>query len=65
MHKYKDIERDIANETDLVKVITRLLPVAMIKGCINFFCIIVHGFSFKVHIIAKVKHDYSLTLDIR
>lgn len=37
MHKYKDIERDIANETDLVKVITRLLPVAMIKGCINFF----------------------------
>ena len=30
MHKYKDIERDIAYETDLVKVITRLLPVAMI-----------------------------------
>ena len=37
MHKYKDIERDIANETDLVKVITHLLPVAMIKGCIIFF----------------------------
>ena len=34
--QYKDIERDIANETDLVKVITRLLLVAMIKGCIIF-----------------------------
>ncbi len=29
---YKDIEEVIANETDLVKVKTRLLPVAVIKG---------------------------------
>ena len=29
---YKDIETVIANETDLVKVKTRLLPVAVIKG---------------------------------
>ena len=29
---YKDIEEVIANELDLVKVITRLLPVAVIKG---------------------------------
>ncbi len=29
---YKDIEMVIANETDLVKVKTRLLPVAVIKG---------------------------------
>ena len=29
---YKDIETVIANETDLVKVRTRLLPVAVIKG---------------------------------
>jgi tRNA-splicing ligase RtcB len=29
---YKDIEEVIANERDLVKVKTRLLPVAVIKG---------------------------------
>ena len=29
---YKDIEEVIANEVDLVKVKTRLLPVAVIKG---------------------------------
>ena len=29
---YKDIETVIANEADLVKVKTRLLPVAIIKG---------------------------------
>ncbi len=29
---YKDIETVIANEADLVKVQTRLLPVAVIKG---------------------------------
>jgi tRNA-splicing ligase RtcB len=29
---YKDIEEVIANELDLVKVKTRLLPVAVIKG---------------------------------
>lgn len=29
---YKDIETVIANEADLVKVKTRLLPVAVIKG---------------------------------
>ena len=29
---YKDIEEVIANETDLVKVKTRLMPVAVIKG---------------------------------
>ena len=29
---YKDIEQVIANEADLVKVKTRLLPVAVIKG---------------------------------
>ena len=29
---YKDIEEVIANELDLVKVRTRLLPVAVIKG---------------------------------
>lgn len=29
---YKDIEEVIANETDLVKVKTKLLPVAVIKG---------------------------------
>ena len=29
---YKDIETVIANETDLVKVQTRLLPIAVIKG---------------------------------
>jgi tRNA-splicing ligase RtcB len=29
---YKDIEEVIANESDLVKVRTKLLPVAVIKG---------------------------------
>ena len=29
---YKDIETVIANEADLVKVLTRLLPIAVIKG---------------------------------
>ena len=29
---YKDIETVIANEADLVKIKTRLLPVAVIKG---------------------------------
>lgn len=29
---YKDIEEVIANELDLIKVKTRLLPVAVIKG---------------------------------
>lgn len=29
---YKDIETVIANEADLVKVKTRLLPIAVIKG---------------------------------
>lgn len=29
---YKDIETVIANELDLVKIKTRLLPVAVIKG---------------------------------
>lgn len=29
---YKDIEEVIANELDLVKVNTRLLPIAVIKG---------------------------------
>lgn len=35
--QYKDIEKVIANGTDLVIVMTRLWPVAVIKGCINFF----------------------------
>ena len=29
---YKDIEQVIANQTDLVRVVTRLLPIAVIKG---------------------------------
>ena len=29
---YKDIDEVIANELDLVKVKTRLLPIAVIKG---------------------------------
>jgi rtcB protein len=29
---YKDIEEVIANQTDLIKVKTRLLPIAVIKG---------------------------------
>lgn len=29
---YKDIEEVIANESDLIRVKTRLLPIAVIKG---------------------------------
>ena len=29
---YKDIEQVINNELDLVKILTRLLPIAVIKG---------------------------------
>jgi len=29
---YKDIEEVIANQTDLIKVKTKLLPIAVIKG---------------------------------
>ena len=29
---YKDIEQVIGNELDLVKILTRLLPIAVIKG---------------------------------
>lgn len=29
---YKDIDQVIANEADLVSIVTRLLPIAVIKG---------------------------------
>ena len=32
---YKDIDEVMANQSDLVKTVTALSPVAVIKGCLN------------------------------